>query len=721
MNKPELLAPAGSIDCLKAAIIAGADAVYLAGKHFGARAFASNFDEDGLKWARRVTKASNVKLYITLNTIVFEHEWPMLCKTLDFMESLQPDSLIIQDIGIAAELRKRNSKIPLHLSTQGAWFGQGGIEELKELGFTRIILPRETTKDEISEIVKNSPFEIEVFVHGAMCYSISGRCFWSASLGPRSGNRGTCAQPCRKEYCIDSSKKYEPLFSPKDLRLISDIDLLKRTGVTSLKIEGRMKSPEYVYQVVKAYRSAIDGKDTGDDKSLDEVFSRASSNGFFYGIQRPDDWKTGKNQGREGLIVGVTTGKVLNGLVEVIEKNEINTGDGLFWYEANEKKGSIITYIKKDSSGKNLIWVRGLSSKLPKNTELRRTSKNSEDAWKSLWNKSLERIPIELVWFGKENTSLGVETLIDGQKIHLETDELLKRANQNGLDEGPIQEKFENLGENFKASSHDFKQLDKKLFISASALKSMKRELLILLSSKSKDPFSQPLSATFPKSNDCGQFLKTQSNRFRIWNEVGLLTSELKDKYFVVPWLQREKISIHADKSKISYWLPPILNYKQFKEIYSELKDVKEGNFLCFGWEAFKLSRLLPQLSFELDWCFNVANFSALDYIRKSGIDSVLSKEWINEKIPDNLKAYRSSVAWNPLVSFTRFKGAINAKQMVSNSHKDKFFTLSIGNGVTAMFLEKRPAKLCKTKFPIQIDIALSPEEDFHPILKFLS
>ena len=335
MNKPELLAPAGSQDCLKAAILAGADAVYLAGKHFGARAFASNFDEEGLLWARRVTKASNKKLYITLNTIVFQHEWPLLCKTLDFLESLQPDSLIIQDIGIAVELRKRNSKIPLHLSTQGAWFGQGGIEELKELGFTRIILPRETSQNEITEIVKNSPFEIEVFVHGAMCYSISGRCFWSASLGPRSGNRGTCAQPCRKEYCIANTQNLSPIFSPKDLRLIDNINELVKTGVTSLKIEGRMKSPEYVYQVVKAYREAIDGKKRVEKTNLDEVFSRASSEGFFYGIQKPNQWKTGKNQGREGLVVGVTTGNKANGLVEVFLKNEINAGDGLFWYESN--------------------------------------------------------------------------------------------------------------------------------------------------------------------------------------------------------------------------------------------------------------------------------------------------------------------------------------------------------------------------------------------------
>ena len=162
-NKTELLAPAGSVSGLKAALTGGADAVYLAGKRFGARAFAANFDEQSLKWARRVTRSLRKKLYITLNTIVFENEQKLLKETLDFYEILQPDALIVQDLGIAAELRRRKSKIPIHLSTQGTWFGQGGIKQLKELGITRVILPRETTAQEIEHIVKTSPFEIEVF------------------------------------------------------------------------------------------------------------------------------------------------------------------------------------------------------------------------------------------------------------------------------------------------------------------------------------------------------------------------------------------------------------------------------------------------------------------------------------------------------------------------------------------------------------------------------
>ncbi len=769
IKKPELLAPAGSEDCLKAAILAGADAVYLAGKHFGARAFASNFNEEGLLWARRVTKASNTKLYITLNTIVFEHEWPLLCKTLDFLESLQPDSLIIQDIGIAVELRKRNSKIPLHLSTQGAWFGQGGVEELKELGFTRIILPRETSKNEIAEIVKKSPFEIEVFVHGAMCYSISGRCFWSCSLGPRSGNRGTCAQPCRKEYSLGESKKLSPIFSPKDLRLIGDINSLIETGVTSLKIEGRMKSPEYVYQVVKAYREAIDGKKESENKNLDEVFSRASSNGFFYGIQKPSEWKTGRNQGREGYIVGITTGNISNGLVEIDLKDNINQGDGLFWFNANnEKEGSIITFVKNDPKRKNKIWVRGLPNKILTNTELRRTSKNDDESWKSLWDKSLERIPINLAWSGKENTPLCINTTINEQSIHLETEELLKKANQKGLEEGPLQEKFAAIGEEYKINSHNFDHLDSKLFISASSLKLLKRRLgeeLKKVDNKKSLSIDSPPTATQsapsvslrnspppPKSfafqpltslaspnplppkggrsalekvlglakTDKDPFRQSSTGlRLRFWNQVEFLINNLKADSFVVPWSQRNLVSNQKDK-KISFWLPPVLNYKQFKDIFDQLKSLKEGKFLCFGWEAFKLAKLLPQLSFELDWCFNIANRNSLNFVRAKGLDAVFSKESKKEGISENINVYSSSIAWNPLVSYTRFNPGVKNEQIVTNSHKDKFFTLPIGNNITAMFLEKKPSKISKSDLPLQLDIAISPEEDSTQVIKSL-
>ncbi len=723
MSKPELLAPAGSADCLKAALLAGADAVYLAGKRFGARAFASNFDELGLRWARKVTKAQNKKLYITLNTIVFEHEWPLLLKTLDFMESLQPDSLIIQDIGIAVELRKRGSRIPLHLSTQGAWFGQGGVEELKELGITRVILPRETSKKEIEDIVKNSPFEIEVFVHGAMCYSISGRCFWSAALGTRSGNRGTCAQPCRREYSIDGSKSNNCVFSPKDLRLINYIKDLKQTGVASLKIEGRMKSPEYVYQVVKAYRAAIDGKNAIEEKNLDEVFSRASSNGFFYGPQKPFEWKTGNNPGREGLVVGITAGKFSDGLTELILKDSIQAGDGLFWYEGNEKKGSRITFAQRDKMSKNRIWVRGLPSGIPAKTEIRRTSKSSDENWENKWDKSMERRSIDLFWSGYEGTPLAVEAEINGHKLHLETDEKLENAMLNGLDEGPLQEKFSVIGEDYKSERHITDHLGERLHISASSLKKLKRALAENLNMLEKLPppygDSSLVKYLLNKGNklciDKSVLYSKQKPKLvlRLWNETKKLSEALKTDNLIIPWHEREMLADNKRHSdNICYWLPPVLNSKDFNAVYESIKNLSGMKFICFGWEAFRLAKLLPKLNFVLDWCFNLSNLNALAYVYKQGLSAILSKEWKEEDIPENLNLYRASFAWNPLVSYTRFKEAFHSEQIVSNSHKDKFFVLNIGSGVNAMFLEDHLSMLPKLDVPLMLDVAISPKEN---------
>lgn len=730
LKKPELLAPAGSADCLKAAFLAGADAVYLAGKRFGARAFASNFDEQGLLWARKVTKALGKKLYITLNTIVFEHEWHLLGEALDFMEILQPDALIIQDIGIAVELRRRGSCIPLHLSTQGAWYGQGGVEQLKELGISRVILPRETTRDEIAEIVKNNPFEVEVFVHGAMCYSISGRCFWSAALGTRSGNRGTCAQPCRRDYCISGTNHSGCIFSPRDLRLIGEIEPLMATGVASLKIEGRMKSPEYVYQVVKAYRTALDGRQNVDEKALDEVFSRASSSGFFFGAQNPSEWKTGNNPGREGIVVGVATGKTSEGLTELIRKDEIKAGDGLFWYEGNEQKGARITWVQPDKQKNNRLWVRGLPH-VNSGTEIRRTSKSSDESWEKLWNRDFERTPIELEWAGGEGSALMLDATVNGHFIHLETDELLQKAKQKGIEEGPLQDKFDVIGEDYRTNKHITDNLEKQLFISASALKQLKRDLADQLAIVGKKP--PVVSAVTGLSNaepakfvlDSSSVIKANRQkkiRLRLWNRNFPFENDLGADYWILPWNgESEVLQNLVAAEKCAYWLPPVLNSKQFNEIYNQLKKLQSGHFICFGWEAFRLAKLLPQLTFELDWCFNTANLSSLAYIKKSGLRAVLSKEWKYDEMPADIDALGSGIAWNPLVSYTRFAGAVRENQIVSNSHNDKFFVMPIGNGVTAMFLEEKPARLPKQSLSLQLDVAIGLKENPAQVAEQLS
>lgn len=733
-KKVELLAPAGNAACLKAACLAGADAVYLAGKRFGARAFAGNFDESGLWWARRVTSALGRKLYITLNTIVFEHEFAMLRETLDFYEALQPDALIIQDLGVAVELKRRKSSIPLHLSTQGAWFGTGGIEELKELGFTRIILPREVSAEELFQIKQSVPFELEVFIHGAMCYSISGRCFWSIALGTRSGNRGTCAQPCRREYWQSGNgSKPESAFSPRDLRLIEQVPELIKAGACSLKIEGRMKPPEYVYQVVRAYRQAIDNNVFDDQTALDEVFSRTSSPGFFYGPLAPERWKTGENTGREGVVAGITTGQTSDGLVELKIRENVKPGDGLFWYLKGERRGCRITWVKADRRKPEFVWVRGMPANIPAGTEIKRSSFSEEGSWEKLWNRDWERRPVDLFWSGHEGTRLAVETIINEHPLRIETDEVLQYAVNKGLEQGPLQEKFAVLGDLFKAGRQVTSLLDKGLHISGSALKRLKRSLVESISKLEQlpPPRGKPsiagliMSAQEKSLPDFSRhFAEDQKPEIhlRVWNHSFPFLRDLDTDRWILPWNgdnARADMVLHG---RLSYWLPPIITQSHFATICAELQRVESGDFLCFGWEALALAKMFPHLKFRLDWVFNVCNLAAVDFLRKHDVDCVLSREWKDDRIPENLSVVRSSYAWNPLVSMTRFQQAMPAAKMMQNSHNDRFFQLPVGNGVSAMFIADKPASIIRRgNASIQVDAAVSPEENPVQVAKDLN
>lgn len=261
MNKFELLAPAGTYDAFIAATENGADAVYLGGKLFNARANASNFDNDELKKIVEYAHLRNVKIYVTMNTLLTNNE---LNEALDFAYDLYNmgiDAVIVQDLGLAKVLHERIPLLHLHASTQMTIYNLAGVKRLEALGFTRVVLARELSLDEIKYICDNTNLEIEVFVHGALCISYSGQCLMSSMIGDRSGNRGKCAQPCRLPYTLlknGTPLKSGYLLSPKDLCTIDYFS--KLPNITSLKIEGRMKSPEYVATVVSAYRKAIDGK-----------------------------------------------------------------------------------------------------------------------------------------------------------------------------------------------------------------------------------------------------------------------------------------------------------------------------------------------------------------------------------------------------------------------------------------------------------------------------
>ncbi len=283
--KPELLSPAGNMESFFAAVENGADAVYFGLKDFSARASAQNFSLDDASKAIACARRKSIRVYIALNTLVKTLELEMAVDLLTALKEMRPDSIIIQDLGLLYLIQSKFPGFNIHASTQMAIHNLAGVKQLEQLGFKRVVLARELSAAEIKNIAENSSIDIETFIHGALCYSYSGLCLFSSMIGGRSGNRGRCAQPCRKPYHTQSGNGGY-LFSMKDLLTLSGIRDLAGTGVKSLKIEGRMKSPEYVAVVTDAYRKAIDGDLSNQDEIVNRiktVFSRETTSAYVTG------------------------------------------------------------------------------------------------------------------------------------------------------------------------------------------------------------------------------------------------------------------------------------------------------------------------------------------------------------------------------------------------------------------------------------------------------
>lgn len=302
----EVLAPAGGPEALRAAVFAGADAVYLGGPAFGARANAKNFSREELAEAVAFCHGRGVRVHVTVNTLLKEKELPQALEFVKYLCSLPVDAVLVQDMGLFAALRQRAPELPLHASTQMSLHTPAGVELVWKLGASRAVLAREMSLDEIREIHQCCPVELESFVHGALCMSVSGQCAFSALLGGRSGNRGLCAQPCRLPFAAPGGTGHD--LSLKDLSFVREIGQLRNAGVCSAKIEGRMKRPEYVAAAVSACRRAADGEEVPEKllSDLEAVFSRS---GF------TDGYLTGK---RGASMFGVRTKENVTGATEKV-------------------------------------------------------------------------------------------------------------------------------------------------------------------------------------------------------------------------------------------------------------------------------------------------------------------------------------------------------------------------------------------------------------------
>ncbi len=358
MKRPELLAPAGNMESLKAAIAGGCDAVYLSGKMYGARAFANNFSDDELVEAINICHLYGVKVYITVNTLIYDNEVDDFMKYIEYIHKIGVDAVIMQDLGMMDLVRKTYPNLEIHASTQAHIHNLDGTKFMEKLGIRRVVLARETPIELIKEIKDNTNIELEIFVHGALCISYSGQCLMSSLIGGRSGNRGSCAQCCRQSYdLIKNARKINKdkyLLSTKDLNTLYYIDKLIDIGVDSLKIEGRMKRPEYVYTVVSLYRRAIDSYvDNGfidisenDIKEIKKLFNRNFTKGFIF----HEDNNNFTNTYRPNHM-GIEIGKVIdykNDYVIIKLSDELCVQDGIRILE--DDIGMIVTTLYKNKT-----------------------------------------------------------------------------------------------------------------------------------------------------------------------------------------------------------------------------------------------------------------------------------------------------------------------------------------------------------------------------------
>lgn len=642
MKKVELLAPAGNMDSLKAAVMAGCDAVYLGGVLFGARAFAGNFTNEEIVDAINYAHLYGVKVYVTINTIIYDSEVERFLDYVRFLHKNNVDAVIIQDIGMFDLLRKKFPNLELHASTQMNIHNYDGALLAKKLGFKRVVMARETPIDVIKKIKEEIDIEIEVFIHGALCVSYSGECLLSALVGKRSGNRGTCAQICRKKYDFydDDKNKLNTnnyLLSTKDLCTLKYIDKLIEIGVDSLKIEGRMKRSPYVYLVTKTYRKVIDnyyntGKlkiDENDIIELKKMFNRNFTKGFMLNEDN-NNFTYDKRPNNIGIEVGQVISKVKNDL-KIKLTYDVSVHDGLRILDDKEDKGLVINkmFINNKSvleAKKGDVITLKYDKYVEKNSKVLLTSskKQLESIFEAIKNQ--ERfIYIDLNFTAKENENLKL-TITDGLNTVTEVlDKTPMRAINKETSFDVIKKQLSKLGNTvYKARSITL-NLDDNLFINIKDINEIRRRAISKLNEKRLykiDFVEKDYTIGVP------DFPSIKQTAVLVNKE----NESLKDKYDLI-YTEDEKTK---DEDSIIV-LPRIINEHPFIE-----NTVMIGDF----------GGLLKYDNFQTNFSFNVVNSYSVAFLHSLGAKLVtLSYELSLSQIKNMIEIYKKRYNKNPNTS----------------------------------------------------------------------
>lgn len=655
MNEIELLAPVGSFDALKAAVQNGANAVYLGGKDFSARASANNFDREELIEAVKYAHIRDVRVFVTTNTLIKQNEIEDFVEYAKFLYDIDVDALIMQDIGVAMLIHDLLPDFELHASTQMVAHSLEDVQYLESVGFKRVVLARELTVDEIKYICDNTNVDIEVFVHGALCVCYSGGCLMSSMIGNRSGNRGRCAQPCRQKYTmIDIStgeeihSNGEYLLSTKDLNTIEDVDKIIETGVLSLKIEGRMKKPEYVATVINSYRNAIDeyqatkkvNISTETMEDLYTIFNRKFTKGLILG-EVGEDVMNSNVPNNQGLYVGkvVDYNKKAKRLKIKLE-GTLKKGDGI-----NLGGGTIGRIIK----GKEIaqIGYKGETIELDfigearKNQPVFKTSDtNLIDKAQKTYTQDKEfaknLIDAEITIKLGEYPEL---KLIDknNNSVTVKGDKLVEKALKVALGEEKIETQIKKLG-NTPYELDDLKiNLDKGVSMPISLINQMRREAIELLDEARipvkgrayKDSKIKYSPKKYAKDTNSNSKIRVKINNIEALKSIINLDIDMI-YYEDVATLEQAMAMATANNKKLIYSAPRIVRNKEYKRLEKSNEYCKENVQISALGQVKYYKENSENVSFDVDYYLNPFNSETINHYKKEGATTVCISQELN-------------------------------------------------------------------------------------------
>lgn len=648
-NKIELLSPAGSIESFKAACQNGADAVYMGVDKYNARAMAVNFGINEYIECIEYAHIRGIKVYLTLNTLMYDDE---IKEALDIVLKLYSkglDAVIIQDIGLGMLIHKLIPKLPLHASTQMSVYSLDQVKYLEGIGFKRVVLARELSVDEIEYICKNTNLEIEVFIHGALCVSVSGQCLLSSTIGNRSANRGRCAQPCRMKYSLYNSKGKELIsnsyiLSKKDIFGLEYVNKLKEIGVTSLKIEGRNKNPEYVAGVTKNYRNAINNNINSNTKQeLMQLFNRGGiSIGYFDGVKYKNSISllSPKN-------TGIFLGKVIDKkgvYVKLKLEEDIDMHDGFEIYSEDKVISNIVTCIKNDkyvNVNSNMkkgeyVWIGDVKKSVKTGSNIYKTSSDKlNKKYRLTYSNNVENIKnkVEVEINILKDKKIFAKVFLNNICINIDIDYIPQLANNKEIDKEAVISAFSKTQD--IPFIFDFKKIniDNKLFVPVSILNELRRKIV-------------------------AEILKSYEININVSNEEKLVEKLLNEEVI-------ENIKIkdsHKVNAKFLYKYDNKVNYAKVDRLYIDICDyIKYREDILEKYKNVQIYIVIPNV--------------VLSNKRKIILDN------IDEIFKDNISGVL-------LGSFEFFKLVLEKKKQYNFSLVADY-TLNISNIYSATFLVK--------------------------------